>query len=80
MAQARVVEKSVGRPTRSERAPTRLPRLVHLLCCEHQPGLPSICGAPIREELPDSDAECIVCLDLDETDICPRYGRCRMGS
>lgn len=52
---------------------------VHILCCQPDPGVVALCGHVIKQRLPDwTDAQCVVCLDLADTDACPKYGVCKL--
>jgi hypothetical protein len=53
--------------------------LHHILCCEDDVGDVALCGTDVRAH-PWADGDdaqlCVVCVALDEAEVCPRYGRC----
>lgn len=55
------------------------PDIAHLVCCDDDLGHVALCGTDVRD-LPwgggPEETDCVVCVDLSNVGVCPRYGRC----
>jgi hypothetical protein len=52
-------------------------RLTHLSCCDEVGLFKVLCGSPVTEQVFGAvEADCVVCVELDEGGYCPKYGKC----